>query len=66
VDDCVSVTSTGSSGSWATMRRGSANSVRSMGSCRYSPSPRTHRCHIVSPITSSRGRSSSPFISAIQ
>jgi hypothetical protein len=66
VDDCVSVTSTGSTGSWATMRRGSASSVGSMGSCRYSPSPRTHRCHIVSPITSSRGRSSSPFISAVQ
>ena len=67
-DDCMSVASTGSTGSWANFRKGHSrtNSSDSMGSCRYSPSPRSHRCHIVSPITSSRGRSASPLIATVQ
>ena len=64
-EDCGSVSSsTGSTGSWTNFRRGRAraNSSDSMGSCRYSPSPRSHRCHFVSPMTSGRSGSSSPLV----
>jgi len=66
-DDCT-VSSTGSKGSWANFRKAHSrnNSAESMGSCRYSSSPRTHRRHMVSPITSTRGRSASPLIATVQ
>lgn len=68
MDDCLSVSSATSTGSWANFSKGRSrnNSFDSMGSCRYSPSPRAHRCHMVSPITSSRGRSASPLIASVQ
>lgn len=71
MDDCgsslASTVSTGSLSSFHNKKgRSSTNSLESMGSCRYSPSPRTRRCHIVSPIASSRGRSASPFVASVQ
>lgn len=71
MDDNLSVSSSGSTGSWANRnllgRRGRANSTDSKGSCRYSPSPRRRCVPIASPMTTSRARvSSSPITAMIQ
>lgn len=66
IDDVISVSSGGSTGSWMRVGRSRANSVDSMGSCRYSPSPRSHRRCVVSPMATGRNCVSSPMVTSVQ
>lgn len=65
MDDVSSVSSGGSTRSWIRGGRSRANSVDSVGSCRYSPSPRSHRRCAVSPMAAGRNCVSSPMVTSV-